>query len=52
MKALSQRLTKRDLEIIPACSGDKALKMLAERSTIEVQLVLMVSETQNDTRRL
>jgi CheY-like chemotaxis protein len=30
--ALSKRLTKRDLEILPAYNGDEALKLLAEQA--------------------
>ena len=39
VEALSKRLAKRDLEIIPAYSGDEALKRLAEQTTIEVVLL-------------
>ena len=36
VEALTKRLIKRDLEIIPAYRGDEALKMLAEQSAVEV----------------
>ncbi|MCK7505448.1 MAG: response regulator [Desulfobacterales bacterium] len=39
VEALTKRLTKRDLEIIPAYSGDEALKKLAEQTTIEVVIL-------------
>jgi DNA-binding NtrC family response regulator len=36
VEALTKRLTRRELEILPAYSGEEALKKLAEHSTIEV----------------
>jgi DNA-binding NtrC family response regulator len=37
--ALSKRLTKRDLEILPAYNGDEALKLLAEQAGVEVVIL-------------
>jgi DNA-binding NtrC family response regulator len=39
VEALAKRLTKRDLEITPAHSGDEALKKLAEQTTTEVVIL-------------
>jgi len=39
VEALTKRLTKRDLEIIPAHSGDEALKKLAEQTATEVVIL-------------
>lgn len=39
VEALSRRLDKRDLEIIPAYSGPEALKALAEKPGIEVVIL-------------
>jgi DNA-binding NtrC family response regulator len=39
VEALTKRLTKRDLEIIPAYSGDEAMKKLAEQTTAEVVIL-------------
>ncbi len=39
VEALTKRLTKRDLEITPAYSGDEALKKLAEQVTTEVVIL-------------
>ncbi len=39
VEALTKRLTKRDLEIVPAYSGDEALKKLAEQTAVEVVIL-------------
>jgi DNA-binding NtrC family response regulator len=39
VEALTKRLTKRELDILPAYSGDEALKRLAEQSDIEVVIL-------------
>jgi len=39
VEALTKRLTKRDLEIIPAHSGDEALKKLKENAGVEVVIL-------------
>ena len=39
VEALTKRLVKRDLEIIPAYRGDEALKTLAEQSAVEVVIL-------------
>lgn len=39
VEALTKRLTKRDVEIIPAHSGDEALRKLAEEPAVEVVIL-------------
>lgn len=39
VEALTKRLTKRDVEIIPAYSGEEALKKLAEQTGVEVVIL-------------
>jgi DNA-binding NtrC family response regulator len=39
VEALTKRLTKRDLDIIPAYRGDEALKKLAEQTAVEVVIL-------------
>lgn len=39
VEALTKRLTKRDLEIIPSYSGDEAMKKLAEQTSTEVVIL-------------
>lgn len=39
VEALTKRLTKREMDILPAYSGDEALKRLAEQSDIEVVIL-------------
>ena len=39
VEALTKRLTKRDLEIVPAYSGDEALKKLVEQTAVEVVIL-------------
>jgi len=39
VEALTKRLTKRDLEIIPAYSGDEAMKKLVEQASTEVVIL-------------
>jgi DNA-binding NtrC family response regulator len=39
VEALTKRLTKRDLEILPAHSGDEALKKLNENAGVEVVIL-------------
>jgi DNA-binding NtrC family response regulator len=39
VEALSKRLTKRELEIIPAYNGDEAMKKLAEQTSTEVVIL-------------
>jgi DNA-binding NtrC family response regulator len=39
VEAMSRRLTKRELEVIPAHDGESALKKLAEDGTIEVVIL-------------